>query len=210
MIASLPVAVLSLFKGLAACKGLPTPWLQARKHLRLLFPVQSAEVKGHIPRRALASHRSSLRYRNRIIMIVSISGKFLLKKALIYVKYEYIRRRSWRWLHQFQEPPLAHQQGFAGRADRPLPKRRERRLRRALLRPPYRTLDLLQGDGEPRYSLRSVSSRSGGTRSPTVTDRVYGGVRFRFSIDWRSALKNGMSANWSGRILSQATPSGCG
>jgi hypothetical protein len=35
-------------------------------------------------------------------------------------------------------------------------------------------------------------------------------VRFRRSISSRSALKNGMSANWSGRTLSQSTPSGCG
>src|SRR5271166_1771718 len=36
------------------------------------------------------------------------------------------------------------------------------------------------------------------------------GRRFRLSIDWRSALRKGMSANWSARTLSQATPCGCG
>ena len=43
-----------------------------------------------------------------------------------------------RRLHQLQEPPLAHQQGSAGRADRASPERRGRRVRRALLRPPDR------------------------------------------------------------------------
>ena len=53
-----------------------------------------------------------------------------------------------RRLHQLQEPPLAHQQGFAGRADRPSPERRGRRVRRALLRSPdSATLDLRQADG---------------------------------------------------------------